>query len=149
MPKTDEKDKQLLTLLQQNSHASVQQLAKETGLPPTTVHNRIKKLEQLGVIKHYTVELDWNKAGKPILAYILIAAEHILPTGGRVNIEDAAQEIRKLPEVEETAILTGGADLLVRIRAQDIATLNDLVVRKLRTIAGVDKTQTMIVLSSY
>jgi len=148
MVNIDEKDVLLLKLLQQDSHASVQHLAKQSSLPPTTVHNRIKKLEQQGVIKRYTVELDWNKAGKPILAYILVTAEHLLPTGGKVSIEDAAQELRSLPGVEDVAILTGGADLLVRVRAADIAELNELVVRKLRAVAGVDKTQTMIVLST-
>lgn len=148
MSKIDEKDLHLLKLLQEDSHASVQQLAKRTGMPATTVHNHIKRLEQLGVIKRFTVELDWNKVGKPLLAYILVTVEYILPTGGRVQQADVAHEVRGLPGVEEASVLTGGADLLVRARVKDIEELNDLVVNKLRNIAGVDKTQTMIVLST-
>lgn len=148
MNKIDEKDIQLLKLLQEDSKASVQQLSQKTGLPATTVHNHVKRLEQLGVIKRFTVELDWTKVGKPLLAYILISIEHVLPTGGKVQPTDAAHEIRGLAGVEEASILTGGADLLVRVRVKDIEELNDFVVKKLRAVPGVDKTQTMIVLSS-
>lgn len=149
MSKLDEKDIKLLQLLQENSNTSVQQLSKQTGLPPTTAHNRVKRLEKEGAIRRYTAEIDWKKAGKQVLAYVLVSVEYILPTGGRVQQEDAAKEIRGIAGVEEVSILTGGADLLVRVRTKDIGELNDFVVRKLRNVAGVDKTQTMIALSSF
>ncbi len=149
MDKLDNNDQKLLMLLQQDCKTSVQNLAKETGLPPTTVHNRIKRLEKLGIIRKYSAEIDWKKAGKPVVAYVLVSFEYILPTGGRVQQEDAAKEIRGMEGVEEVSILAGGADLLVKIRVKDIDGLNDFVVRKLRNVQGVDKTQTMIVLSSY
>jgi Lrp/AsnC family transcriptional regulator for asnA, asnC and gidA len=149
MNKLDNNDQKLLRLIKENSKLSVQSLAKETGLPPTTVHNRIKKLEQLGIIRRYTADIDWRKAGKQILAFILVSFEYILPTGGKVQQEDAAKEIRGMPDVEEVSILTGGADMLVKVRAKDLDELNEFVVRKLRHVAGVDKTQTMISLSSY
>ncbi len=148
MSKMDNNDIKLLQLVHKDSNLSVQQLAKETGLPPTTVHNRIKRLEKEGIIRKYTAEIDWKKAGKPVMAYVLVSFEYILPTGGRVQQEDAAKEIRGMEGVEEVSILTGGADMLLKVRAKDLDDLNDFVVRKLRNIAGVDKTQTMIVLSS-
>jgi DNA-binding Lrp family transcriptional regulator len=112
------------------------------------VHNRIKRLEKLGIIRKYSAEIDWKKAGKPVTAFVLVSFEYILPTGGKVQQEDAAKEIRGLAGVEEVSILAGGADMLVKVRAKDLDDLNDFVVRKLRNIAGVDKSQTMIVLSS-
>ncbi len=148
MTKMDNNDIKLLQLVHKDSKLSVQQMAKETGLPPTTVHNRIKRLEKEGIIRKYTAEIDWKKAGKPVMAYVLVSFEYILPTGGRVQQEDAAKEIRGMEGVEEVSILTGGADMLVKVRAKDLDDLNDFVVRKLRNIAGVDKSQTMIVLSS-
>ena len=148
MEKVDDKDLKLLALLQENSKNSIQQLAKQTGLPPTTVHNRIKRLENLGVIKNYSTNVDWKKAGKPLLAYVLVAFEHIMPTGGKVQLEDAAHDIRRLSGVEEVSILTGTTDLLAKVRAKDIDELNEVVVKNLRTVPGVDKTQTMIVLST-
>ncbi|MEM4254249.1 MAG: Lrp/AsnC family transcriptional regulator [Candidatus Woesearchaeota archaeon] len=149
MSKIDENDIRLLLLLQEDSKSSVQNLAKKTGIPPTTVHNRIKRLEKLGIIKKYTAEIDWKKAGKQVLAYVLVSVEYILPTGGKVQQEDAAKEIRQMEGVEEVSILTGGADILIKVRTKDLDDLNNFVVRKLRNVQGVDKTQTMIVLSSY
>jgi DNA-binding Lrp family transcriptional regulator len=149
MSKMDNNDMKLLQLVHKDSKQSVQELAKETGLPPTTVHNRIKRMEKEGIIKSYTADVDWRKAGKPVMAYVLVSFEYILPTGGRVQQEDAAKEIRQMDWVEEVSVLTGGADMLVKVRAKDLDELNDFVVRKLRNVAGVDKTQTMIVLSSY
>jgi DNA-binding Lrp family transcriptional regulator len=149
MSKMDKNDEKLLQLLHKDSKLSVQELAKETGLPPTTVHNRIKRMEKEGIIKSYTAEIDWRKAGKPVTAFILVSFEYILPTGGKVQQEDTAKEIKGMEGVEEVSVLTGGADLIVKVRAKDLDELNDFVVRKLRNAAGVDKTQTMIVLSSY
>ncbi len=149
MSKMDNNDTKLLQLLHKDSKLSVQQLAKETGLPPTTVHNRIKRMEKEGIIKSYTADIDWKKAGKPVMAYVLVSFEYILPTGGRVQQEDSAKEIKGMQGVEEVSVLTGGADIIVKVRAKDLDELNDFVVRKLRNVAGVDKTQTMIVLSSY
>ena len=126
MNKLDNNDQKLLRLIKEDSKLSVQSLAKETGLPPTTVHNRIKKLEQLGIIRRYTADIDWRKAGKQILAFILVSFEYILPTGGKVQQEDAAKEIRGMPDVEEVSILTGGADMLVKVRAKDLDELNGL-----------------------
>ncbi len=149
MDKLDNNDQKLLRLINENCKKSTQELAKESGLPPTTVHNRIKRLEKLGIIKKYIAEIDWKKAGKPITAFVLVSFEYILPTGGKVQQEDAAKEIRGMPDVEEVSVLTGGADLLVKVRSADLDGLNDFIVRKLRNVQGVDKTQTMIVLSSH
>ncbi|MEM4240171.1 MAG: Lrp/AsnC family transcriptional regulator [Candidatus Woesearchaeota archaeon] len=149
MAKLDENDIKLLRLIQEDSKLSIQELSKETGLPPTTVHNRTKRMEKEGIIRKYTAEINWSKAGRQVLAYVLVSVEYILPTGGRVQQEDAAKEIRGMEGVEEVSILTGGADLLVKVRAKDLGELNEFVVRKLRNVQGVDKTQTMIVLSSY
>lgn len=148
MDKLDKKDEELLKLLNDNCKAPVQQLAKKTGLPPTTVHNRIKHLEHLGFIKRYTIEQDWNKLEKSVVAYILVSVEYVLPTGGRVQQADVAHEIKSIAGIEEVSILTGEADLLAKARVKDLTELNDIVVNKLRNVQGVDKTQTMIVLSS-
>ena len=55
--KIDQKDQIILTLLEQNSRASIQLLSKATGMPASTVHHRVKKLEREGIIKKYTIEL--------------------------------------------------------------------------------------------
>lgn len=148
MKALDEKDLKILDVLKQNSKLTTQQIAKRVNIPITTIHNRIKKLEKLGVIKGYTLVLDYKKLGRPILGYVLVTAFSTLPTGKRLSQDAIAKEIKKLSGVEEVNIVTGGTDILVKVRVKDIDELNNFLIKKLRRIDGVDKTQTMIVLSS-
>lgn len=144
----DRKDEKVLEMLKHNSKLTTSQIAKKTNIPVTTVHNRIRKMEQNGIIKGYSVVLDYKKLGRPITAYMLVSIIYTLPSGKKVQQEEVAKSIKRLGNVEEASIITGGADILARVRVKDIEELNDFVVRKLRSIDGVDKTQTMIVLSS-
>jgi DNA-binding Lrp family transcriptional regulator len=63
--------------------------------------------------------------------------------------EDVARKIKSLPEVEEVNVVTGGTDIVLRVRTTDVKALNDFIIDKLRMIKGVDKTQTMVILSEY
>lgn len=143
----DEKDLHVLEELRQNAKRTTSQISKRINIPITTVHNRIKKLEKLGIIKHYTVEVDHAKLGKPISAYIMVSVVYMLPSGIKLSQEDVAKHIKGIAGVESVEIMTGETDLLVKIRIKDIEELNDFVIRKLRKVEGVDKTRTMIVLS--
>lgn len=143
----DEKDSLILDILRKDSHLAITQISRSTRIPITTIHNRIKKLEKDGIIKRYTIEVDNKKIGKQIQAYILLTVNYSLPTGKKIRQPDVARSIKALPEVEEVKILAGITDILIRIRTRDIDELNNFVINKLREIEGVDKTQTMIVLS--
>lgn len=145
---TMDKDQKILDILKQNSKLTTNQISKKTNIPITTVHNRIKKMEKSGLIKSYSVILDYKKLGRPITSYILVNIIYTLPSGKKIRQEDVARSIKKLGNVEEVNIMTGGADVLVKVRVKDIDELNYFITKKLRSIDGVDKTQTMIVLSS-
>ncbi len=125
----------------------MQEIARQTGLPLTTVHNRIKRLEALGVITGYGISVDETKLGKGLTAYVLVTIAPRTPAGIKVSQEDVAREIKSIG-ADEAAIVTGGTDIIARVRAKGLAELNELIVKKLRNIDGVDKTQTMIVLST-
>jgi DNA-binding Lrp family transcriptional regulator len=144
----DEKDKKILKLLKENAKLTTYQIFKRTGIPPTTVHNRIKKMEKDGVIKNYTVVLDHKKIGKPILAFVAVNVVYTLPGGKKIRQEDVAQKIKSMEGVDEVVIVAGVTDMLVKVRVKDIDELNDFVIRKLRSIDGVDKTETMVALSA-
>jgi len=148
MSAINEKDSKILEKLKENSKYTVAELAALTGIPLTTVHNRIKKMEQKGVIKNYTLELDHSRMGNNISAYVMINTSTMLANGMKVNQEDVAKEIKALG-IEKVEILTGGTDIIAKIRVKDVAELNDFVVKKIRHISGVDKTHTMIVLSEF
>ncbi|MBI4210788.1 MAG: Lrp/AsnC family transcriptional regulator [Candidatus Diapherotrites archaeon] len=144
--KIDQKDREIITELISNSRQTVGQLAKKIGMPPTTIHNRIKKLEQHGIIRNYTAEIDYKKLGRPVMAYIGITVNYNVE-GRKIKQPEIARQIKKLEGVREVTILTGGLDIIVKVMAKDIDDLNEIVTEKLRDIDGVDKTQTMIVLT--
>ena len=139
----DSKDKILIEELTQNSKQTTSELAKRTRIPITTVHNRIKKLEQEGIITGYSVDLDYEKLGLPLEAVILVSVAY---HNKQLNQEDVAKEIKKLG-AHEVLIITGEEDLLVRVRAKNVSSLNTFVTHKLRSVSGVDKTKTLLVLS--
>ncbi|HLC79791.1 MAG TPA: Lrp/AsnC family transcriptional regulator [archaeon] len=145
-PKIDPKDREIINQLISNSRQTVGQLGKKIGMPPTTIHNRIKKLEHEGIIRNYTADIDYKKLGRPVMAFVGITVNYNVE-GKKIKQQEIARQIKKLEGVREVTILTGGLDIIVKVMAIDIDDLNELVTEKLRDIDGVDKTQTMIVLT--
>lgn len=143
----DEKDYKILTLLKENSRLTTKEMSKQLEIPQTTIHNRIKRLKQDGVIKRFTVELDSKKVGKGLVAYILCTVSYRTRKGTKINQYEVAQSIERLPEVEEVSIVTGDIDLIVKVALKDVDELNEFVIFKLRDIEGVENTKTSVVLS--
>jgi len=142
--KIDNKDRLVIQELLKDSKQTVNKLGKKTGLPMTTVHNRIKKLEKNDIILNYTVNLNYKKLGRPILAFIGVSVDY--KAEGKIDQVKVAEQIKKLKGVYEAYIQTGGVDILVKVLARDIDDLDNIVTKKMRNITGVDKTQTAIVL---
>ena len=143
----DKKDKAIIDVLKENSKLTTSQISKKLNIPITTVHNRIKKLINQEIIKNYTIKINHKKFGNPILAYILASVTYISISKEKLKQEDIAKKIKSLQEVEEVNIMAGVTDLLIKVRIEDIDQLNMFIIDKLRAIDGVDKTETMIVLS--
>ena len=143
----DDKDEKILELLKENSKLTTHQLSKKLLIPITTIHNRIKKLVQEGIIKRYTLELDNKKLGKTIAAYIHITVDYRLLKQMKLSQQDLARKIKKHPSVEEAAMVTGGTDIVIKIVAKDIEELDYFVTKYLRNIEGIEKTQTMVILN--
>jgi len=143
----DEKDEKILRLLKENSKLTTQQLSKKLLMPITTIHNRIKKLEKEGIIKRYTLELDNKKIGKNIAAFIHIIVDYKLLKEIKMSQHELAKRLKQYEFIEEAAMVTGGTDIIIKVRVKDIEELDDFVTKKLRNIDGIEKTQTMIVLN--
>jgi len=144
----EEKDKKILELLMQDAKLTTKQMSKKTLMPITTIHNRIKKMEKEGIIKGYYVKVDQKKLGNEIAAFILVGVTYVMPDGSKISQMDVAKKIKSFREVEEAHVVTGGTDIIVKVRTQNIEKLNDLVINKLRNISGVGGTQTLIVLTT-
>lgn len=142
MHRTDERDLEILRVLKQNSQLSIGKISRKTGIPVATVHNRIKKMRESGIIKGYTVIVDKAKLGKKMVAYVLIKA---MPRADHIAM---LKEISKHASIEAGSAVTGGFDLILRARVADIDELNSIVLKYLRTFDTVAETQTMIAFES-
>ncbi len=142
-----EKDSRIIALLKENSRMTTKEMSNELEMPQTTIHNRIKKLVQNGVIKRFTIEIDGKKIGKGLIAYILCTVSYRSTRGEKINQFEVAQIIKELPEVEEVSIVTGDNDMIVKVAVKDVDALNDFVIFTLRDIEGVERTVSSVVLS--
>jgi len=136
--KIDGKDLQILDMLRANSRLSEQKIAKKTGIPMTTVHNRAKKMREAGIIEGYTVRLNHAKLGKPITAYVLLKAVN------QADQNELLEYIAKIPQVCEAAMITGDFDLMLKARIGGMEELNKVVVANLRKHKGIGESITMI-----
>lgn len=140
----DEKDMEILRILRKNSKSSVNAIAKATGIPPATVHHRMRKLDSEGVIRRYTVELDDAKMGFSLGAYVFVSVQQ----GGGEKLDQRlmAQKFAKYEFVEEASVLAGDVDMVLRVKARSMEDLNRFVLDYLRNSPGVEKTRTMMIM---
>ncbi|MEE9323231.1 MAG: Lrp/AsnC family transcriptional regulator [Candidatus Aenigmarchaeota archaeon] len=143
--KLDKKDIRILEILKERGDLKVRQVASRTLLPITTVHNRIKRMKSLGVIKRFTIDIDHKKTGKGLAAYSLVKADSKYLKGFRGTQHDVVKELMKLDFIEKADIVTGTVDIVLLIRAKDVDELDDIIV-KLRDIRGIESTQTLVIL---
>ena len=146
MEPLDKRDVKILKLLQKNCKMTAREIAKNIGSPITTVYSKIKRMEQLGIIKQYKAILDSKQLDKGTTAFILVSFAY--RPGGRekpLSQRDVARQIAVLPEVQEVHIITGGWDILIKVRADHVDTLGKLVMDKLRMVEGVENTLSCIV----
>jgi len=145
----DDKDLKILELLKSNARLTTKQISKKTLLPITTVHNRIKKLENLGVIKNYSVVIDHRKIGKTISAYILMNINYIYLKEKNLTQHQLAQQLSSHPFVDKISMVTGETDMILKVIVNDVSQLDDFVTKYLRNIDGVQRTKTMLILNDF
>lgn len=144
--KLDKKDLRILEILKERGDLTVRQVASRTLLPITTVHNRIKRMKSLGVIKRFTVEVDHKKIGKPLAVYVLVKVDSKYLKGFRRSQHDLVKDLKALDFVEKADIVTGTIDIVLLIRVKDVDELDKVIVDKLRDIQGIESTQTLVIL---
>jgi DNA-binding Lrp family transcriptional regulator len=140
-PIMDDIDRKLIGLLRANARSSVASLAKALGVARGTVQNRISKLERNGTIAGYTLRMRPNEASNRIAAITTIAVE------GN-TLERALRQLRSDPAVETLHTTNGRWDIVAEVRADSLQEI-DLVLNRLRQIAGVLSTETSLLLSTH
>ncbi len=133
-------DLRLVALLKRNARMSVTQMSFELNASRITIDSHIKKLEESGVIKGYTVKLGSEEFRHKISGWILINAE--------ANKEEAAiAKMIEMPELTRLHTTNGKWDLAAEIQTQTLEEF-DRAISKLRQIAGITETETSLLLSS-
>ena len=114
----DKKDIQLLEILEKNSKSPVQELSEVTGIPASTVHHRIKKLELNNIIKRYTAELNPKIMGRGFSAYVMV-------NGSPEKYLD--NDFFNHRYVSEVSAVTGNYDLIIKIQCANLDQFNDFL----------------------
>lgn len=136
----DEVDRRLLALLAADGRMSYADLARETGLSTSAIHQRVRRLETRGVIVGYRAVIDSRAVGLPLTA--LIDLTPLDPSAP----DDVPERVRGFPEIEACWSVAGAASYVVKARVAEPTDLEDLLAR-IRAAAEVS-TKTTIVLST-
>ncbi len=143
----DDVDEDILAELRKDAKVSLKQLAKKFGVPLSTLYQRIKKLEELGIIKNYTVDLDWRKLGYSIKAYVLVYVDTTRLKEMRKPQSEVLSDLMRLPFVFDADMVTGESDLLLVVRAKDTDDLGRLITERIQGIQGIVNTKTLVRIS--
>ena len=138
----DEIDRKIVVAVQQDGAAGLSDLAKVSGLSVSATAERLKRLEERGVVRGWHAALDPAEVGCPLLVFLRVAI--------RPGREDTAfrRLIRKLDTVLECHQLTGEWSYLVKLRLPDIAALETLMAEEFRTLAGMERLAVEIAMGS-
>jgi Lrp/AsnC family leucine-responsive transcriptional regulator len=138
----DEKDRRILDLVQYNAKLPQAEIARHVGLSPAAVNERLRKLENAGVIRRYVALVDPRAVGASITAFVEVFIEH--PRHEAAFIE----RLLAVDEVLECHYVTGEFSLLLKVRVRDMDDLQQLLLHQLNAQEGVRQTRTVMVLST-
>jgi len=136
----EEIDRRIITLLARDGRMSFTDLARETGLSVSAVHQRVRRLEKRGVIRGYAALIDYDAIGLPLTAFISI--KPIDPAAP----DDAPQRLEHLTAVEACHSVAGDESYILKVRVASPQALEDLL-QRIRAAANVS-TRTTVVLST-
>jgi Lrp/AsnC family leucine-responsive transcriptional regulator len=134
-------DYQIIRILEEDGRIPFSQIATKIGKSTATVHQRVKRLKELGYINSFTVDLNWEALGYPVDAFISIG-----DTDSH-GLAELSERLRAIPFVRSSAAVTGEFDLLLHIKARSSSHLGE-VLDEIRQIAP-GPSRTVVTLSTY
>ena len=138
----DKTDRKLLELLQRDGLQSMAELSKAIGVAPSTLNDRVKRLGRLGVITGTHATLDPLALGLNLLAFVFVGW-----SDGIVEA-DFLKRVASAEQVLECHHVTGGWNYLLKVRVADTRALEAFLGNVLKQVKGLQRTETLIVLSS-
>ncbi len=135
--KMDDVDHQILQYLIANCRTPFTEIAKKILVSAGTIHIRVKKMEEMGIIKGSTLIIDYDKMGYTFIAYVGLV------TGKSQEVPRIIKDIEKIPEVTVAHLTTGKFSVYCKIRAKDTKHAKEIIF-KLSDIQGVERTESSI-----
>ena len=143
MGNLSDKDLIILDELQKNCRASFKEIAKKAKVPLSTVYSKIEKFENEGYIEGYHAKLDNKKLGMRATAFTMIGYEKA--NGPEfLTQREMADEIAKIPDVQEVYIVAGDWDIIIKICSEHIDDIANDIVDRIRLIGGVSRSLTYV-----
>ena len=137
----DDVDRRILTALHADARTSNSALADLVGIAPSTCHGRVRRLQELGVIRGFHADIDPAAIGLTLQAMISVS----LQSNARGKIRNFIAHIRSRPQVMDVYFLAGADDFILHVAARDTDDLRAFVVENLNADADVAGTQTSLI----
>ena len=138
----DRYDSKILQLLADNARITGADIARKINLSLPAVTERLRKLDRSGYIDKYTIQVNRQQVGLQLLAFIQVWVDHT--KAGSVK-----ENIIALNEVLECHHIAGDYDLLLKVLVKDTTALEELLVKKIKSIKAITRTSTTIILNTY
>lgn len=138
LPRLDQLDRQILSKLVEDGKMPYTDIAKQLFVSSGTIHVRMKKMEELGIVKGSSLTLDYHKLGYDVTAFLGIYLNNAS------LYEEVALQIQAIPEIVNAHYTTGAYSLLCKIVCKDTHHLRHVLQDKIQKIQGVQRTETFL-----
>lgn len=140
----DPTDKKILALLQKEGRITNAKLAQTVGLSPPAVLERVRRLENSGIIEKYVAILNREQSGFNIQTIVMVCLSHHQIS----SLQNVKERLTEMDEVMECHQLTGEVDFLLKVVVKDMASYTDFVNNKLSGIPGIQNVKTSFILET-
>jgi Lrp/AsnC family leucine-responsive transcriptional regulator len=142
--KLDKIDLKILKILQENSKITNLDLSKKIGLSPAPTLERVKKLEQTGIVESYHALVNAKAIGLNVKTFVLVSLAWQMENA----LDKFLDKVREIPEIVECYIITGEADFLMKIVTKDIPSYEHILFKTLSQIEEIERLKTLMTLST-
>ena len=137
----DDTDKKIIQFLSENARRSIMEIGRKIPISGAAVHQRIKKLEDAGVITGSRIEINTEALGYTTTAFVGIYLDKAAHNANAVN------KLKKIPEITECYYTTGNWSVLIKVLCRDNEHLMSVLNKEIQSISGVSRTETFISLN--
>ena len=137
--KLDTKDMLIIEYLRDHGRDKISEISTKLQIPRATVFERMEKLKREGFIRRYTLDLDFEKLGYSIMAYVLIEYDF----KSSVSQRELCRQLASIENVISASVIAGNWDIILLTVSRSVKELSDLVLDKLKGVPGISRTLSM------